>query len=252
MSKAVMTIHGFLTDTEDFGILYDCLTPLYDEVYKVKIPGHNDPVDFKLFNKTDTINTVLNAFDYLKSRHDTVDVVGFSMGGALATMLSALRDVNKVVLMAPSNMYINMMSFYRTAKFYFAKYNDTYNKVEGDRKTRSAAANKEVDKYRQNAKNAMAIALKRIIPNLSFHTYGVFRSLMMFANETLDNAAPVTVPALLLYGELDELVPALSMDYVKARFSDIKVKVYPDIGHAMMVTNRKRFLCKTITNFLAK
>ena len=58
MSKAVMTIHGFLTDTKDFGRLYDYLG-FYDEVVPYKVPGHNDGEPFDKFNKEDTVAGIL-------------------------------------------------------------------------------------------------------------------------------------------------------------------------------------------------
>lgn len=48
MSKAVLTVHGFLTDIKDFGRLYDYLD-FYDEVVPYKVPGHNDGESFDKF-----------------------------------------------------------------------------------------------------------------------------------------------------------------------------------------------------------
>ena len=53
-----MTIHGFLTDTKDFGRLYDYLG-FYDEVVPYKVPGHNDGEPFDKFNKEDTVAGIL-------------------------------------------------------------------------------------------------------------------------------------------------------------------------------------------------
>ena len=49
----------------------------------------------------------LEEFDELERKCEIVDVMGFSMGGALATYLSQVRKINKLILIAPANYYFN-------------------------------------------------------------------------------------------------------------------------------------------------
>ena len=138
MSRAVMTIHGFLTDTKDFGRLYDYLD-FYDEVKPCEIPGHNGKLDFTKFTVESTLVEVTGCFDRLKREHDEVDVVGFSMGGALASYLAVTRKVNRCVLMAPANKYLNPRFVFDAMKYYIALQQTTYKSTQGKLSQKVAA-----------------------------------------------------------------------------------------------------------------
>ena len=107
-----MTIHGFLTTTDDFGRLNQYLDH-YDEIAVVQIPGHNGKTNFSLFTMQSTINTVLSTFDTLAKKHDQVDVIGFSMGGACAARMSVERKdaIKKLVLMSPAGDMYEILNF---------------------------------------------------------------------------------------------------------------------------------------------
>lgn len=251
MSKAVMTIHGFLTDINDFGVLYNHLEPQYDEIVKCTIPGHDgEVVDFKLFNKDDTLKNVFDTFDELKSRHDSVDVIGFSMGGALASMLACVKDINRVVLVSPSNKYINMRAALRILRFYVVEFNEGLREGEGKLADKLKHADDQMKDYKENSKLSLDMAFKRILPNISFHTYRVFRDLMIFCNKTLEDKISVEAPTLMLWGKLDELVPYSSIAHLEKHFSNHTVKTYEDIGHAMLMTSRGEDLSLDILEFL--
>lgn len=242
MTKAVITIHGFLTDTKDFGRLYDYLD-FYDKVVPFEVPGHNGDVDFSLFTTQDTIQSLLTTFDNLSAKYNCVDVVGFSMGGALATFLCACRNVRKAVFLAPSNRYINWVSPLSAVKFYI--------RFAADMVKKKQFQTDEVKNYFENSALSAQIAYKRILPNINLHTFAVFKELMDMSNAAVEKASPVKVPALLLWGELDELVPKTSIDFVCKHFSDVMTQFIPDIGHAMLYTNKDNMLINRIVNFLS-
>ncbi len=252
MTKAVMTIHGFLTDIYDFGGLYDGLKDSYDHIHKCKVPGHNDNVDFKQFTVDATINTVLADFDKLSNEYDEVDVVGFSMGGALTTYLCTQRNVHKAVLIAPANKYYNYASTLRAITFYYKQYADVLRNTSGTLGERIREADKFMKDYRANNLKSIKIALMRLLPNLSLHTYTTFRDIVKTCNAALEEKGDkgIKVPTLLQWGELDELVPKTSKEYVSQYFEDITVKTYPDIGHSMLMTSRADTLIADIRKFL--
>lgn len=253
MTKALMTIHGFLTDIYDFGELYDGIADMYDHIHKCKVPGHNDKVDFKQFTVSQTIDTVLNDFDNLQKQYDQVDVVGFSMGGALTTYLCARRPVHKAVLLAPSNKYNNHFATTKSVAFYYNQYIKLLNNCTGTLGARLREAQKIMQQYRNNSVVATRIALRRLLPNLSVHTYSVFKELMSVCNKALDDSGEqgIDTPTLLLWGELDELVPRKSLDHIKSYFANIKSHYYSDIGHAMMLSSRAKSIIFDMRKFLA-
>lgn len=250
MSKAVMTIHGFLTDTDDFGRLYEYLN-FYDEVRAFKVPGHNGEVDFSLFTVNDTINDVIACYDTLRARHDTVDVVGFSMGGALASYLCAKRDVNKVVFLSPANKYLNLSSPISALKFYLRFIKESYTATEGKFKRKLLVTRNEMEPYRKNMAASAQVAAKRILPNISIHTFNVFRKLVNMANNAVDIKDKLDTPALLLWGKLDELVPLASVQYIEKHFTNCVTELVEDLGHAMLMTNKDNILINKVIKFLS-
>lgn len=249
MSKAVMTIHGFLTSTEDFGVLYDMLDG-YDEVVKCQIPGHAEKIDYKLFTIDATLFKVLDTFDELKSRHDQVDVVGFSMGGALASWLCTKRAVNKVVLIAPANKYLNFNSLFSMVKFYCETYADAYKNSHGEVRQRLRAANASLAPHAENNTLSFKLAIKRWLPNINISTYNTFKTLIKICNQALEAKGQMDVPTLIMWGELDELVPKSSVKLVQKYFTNAQTITYNDVGHAMLMTNRGPALSKDIVSFL--
>lgn len=245
MSKAVMTIHGFLTDTKDFGRLYDYLD-FYDEVVAYKVPGHNDGESFDNFTVESTINGVLACFDQLAEKYDTVDVVGFSMGGALTSYLCARRAVNKAVFIAPSNRYFNLNSPIAMIKFYF-KYILRWLNAKNDR----AESNEEIRRAVQNSAVSAGIAIKRIFPSVDLHTFSVFQDLMELVCDVVDIKQTVLTDSLLLWGVLDELVPRSSVEYIQKHFPNAESVIYDDVGHAMLYTNRDNVIIQKIVGFLS-
>ena len=163
MKKALMTIHGFLTDIKDFGRLYEHLC-MYDKVVACKIPGHNGKVDFRKFTVENTLKAVLHCYDQLAKDYDQVDVVGFSMGGVLASYLCTQRNVHKVVLVAPANKYINLSSPLSTLKFYLRFVADTYTKTVGSIQERISCTQKALSPYVDNTIATSNMALRRFFP----------------------------------------------------------------------------------------
>ena len=249
MSKALMTIHGFLTVVEDFGRLYDYLD-CYDEVIKVEIPGHNGEVDFDKFTVESAQEAVLSAYDRLSEIHDEVDVVGFSMGGALTTWLCVERKVHKAVLVAPSNRYINVLMPLEAAKFYGGVGISAYKDTDGGLVDKHEAFKAAFQPYGENISTSGKIAVERTLKYLNPHTYGVFRKLMRLANKAVVEKSPVTTPTFILWGKLDELVPYRSIKFVLKHFTNAECNIYPDIGHAMLYTNRDNLLIADMMNFL--
>ena len=246
-----MTIHGFLTVKEDFGRLYDYLD-CYDEVLAVELPGHNGEVDFDKFTVDSTKQAVLSAYDDLRARHDEVDVVGFSMGGALTTWLSAERDVHRAAMVAPANRYVNAMMPFEALKFYGGVRLGTFFKTKGSIKDKRKAVKETFAPYSQNIATSNKIAKERTFKYMNFHTFGVFRDLIRMSNRSVEEHSPVNTPSLVLWGKLDELVPERAMLFVQKHFPNVQCVVYPDVGHAILASHRDGDAIAEIMKFLTE
>ena len=250
-----MTIHGFMTVKEDFGRLYDYLD-CYDEVLAMETPGHNGDSKLDEFNMEDTFKTVLSCYDKLRAKHDTVDVVGFSMGGALTTWLCGQRDVHRVVLLSPANKYLNFLMPFETVKLY----NEHSLKPLLDKKSKQTLEEKqyEIKKFFSTYFENVAATLKVLIGNvheernLTPRIYNEFRKIIKQCNKMVEEHSPIQTPTLVLWGKLDELVPHRSVKYILEHFINSENKVYDDIGHAMLYTNHDDMLITDIMQFLTE
>ena len=250
MTRAVMTIHGFLTDTTDFGRLYDYLG-FYDKVVPCEIPGHNGKVDFSLFTVDSTIETVNACFDSLAEKYDEVDVVGFSMGGALASYIAATKKPRKCVLMAPANKYLNPRFMFDALKYYVGLQHKTYKSAQGKMREKVSAVRETMQPYHRNISACLKLEFDKILPNLNRHTYTVFSKLIKLINKSLDESVAIDVQTLILRGDLDDLVPRSSVDYLKEHFTNCTEEQFEDVGHGMLYTNRDNVIIPKVVQFLS-
>ncbi len=99
----VLGIHGYTGYPGELAYLAKGLTKAGYHVMVPRLPGHGTiGEDFARTGMHDWLNTVVEAYIELHSQHDQVYVIGHSMGGALALILSSIFPVEKLVLLAPA------------------------------------------------------------------------------------------------------------------------------------------------------
>lgn len=101
-SKAVLMIHGYIGSPTDYGRLPELVNRLGYTVAVPLLPGHGrDPREFSKISAQELIDYVDAEYLKLAKTHDEVIVIGFSMGGALATLLESKYQFKQLVLLAP-------------------------------------------------------------------------------------------------------------------------------------------------------
>jgi carboxylesterase len=99
---ACLLVHGFLSSRQDYADLPERLAARGITVRAMRLPGHGTtPMDFAGQPEGALLGAVRQEYRNLTRDHDRVYVVGFSMGGALATLLASEEPVTKLVLLAP-------------------------------------------------------------------------------------------------------------------------------------------------------
>ena len=106
MKKAILLLHGWLSDINDFDCLMPSLETMYDHVERVSYSGHGED-DPNNFDDNETFDSLDKKLKELQLKYEIIDVLGFSMGGALAVYLSQHYAFNKLVLLAPDNQFLN-------------------------------------------------------------------------------------------------------------------------------------------------
>jgi carboxylesterase len=123
-TRACLLLHGVVGSRQDFDDLGRRLAEAGFHVRMARLPGHGtSPRDFAGQSADDLYRGALEELRALRGEYAQVDVVGFSMGGALATLLAAEEPVDRLVLAAP---YYGV-----TYKFYYILPPETWNAAVG-------------------------------------------------------------------------------------------------------------------------
>jgi carboxylesterase len=113
-SPGVLLLHGFGDTPQTLALLARRLHKSGYSLYAPLLPGHGrDMAAFDKSRASDWIDAARSAFVEMRARHDSVSVVGLSMGGALAVLIAAeVGDIPALVLIAP---YVGMPRLLRAA-----------------------------------------------------------------------------------------------------------------------------------------
>lgn len=108
--KALICLHGLLSTKADFNKIQFRLKDHYDTIVCYDMPGHGgNPLSFS----TSTIQKFLiDIYDSLRIKYDTIDLIGYSMGGVFACFLQSVRRIHRMVLLAPSYRYLNLKNYH--------------------------------------------------------------------------------------------------------------------------------------------
>lgn len=245
MSRAVLLLHGFATDIDDFAPLLKSLNTIYDEIDLKLIPGHGQNDHLKNFKVKETFLFVNREFEYLKNNYDEVDIIGFSMGGALATYLASKYDVTNLVLLAPANEYLNPQLVFSRARYLFeylySRFNPQLDDITKNRIERGQ------NQLHEDDKKSFDITMKKLIPNYNIRSISTFSKIVKHCN---DNLKQIEARTLIIWGDCDQLVPLSSIEFVVEHCKNVTVKMMPRISHLMLNSSEASKLVKEIIKFL--
>jgi carboxylesterase len=102
-SPGVLLLHGFGDTPQTLALLARKLHKSGYSLYAPLLPGHGRNMDaFGKSRAADWIAAAKSALAEMRRRHNSVSIVGLSMGGALGVLLAAeLDDIPALVLIAP-------------------------------------------------------------------------------------------------------------------------------------------------------
>jgi len=100
--RACLLLHGWLTGPADFGDLPEALGRAGWDVHAPLLYGHGTHPRAMLDITADKmLDTAREQYEELQARYDRVALIGFSAGGAVATLLARERLPDRLVLVAP-------------------------------------------------------------------------------------------------------------------------------------------------------
>ncbi len=108
--RALICIHGLLSCKADFSFYNQTLYNYYDMIANYDLPGHGE--NQLKFNSNNIKKFIVAVYDSLVYKYETIDVIGYSMGGVIACYLQSVRPVNRLVLLAPAYRYLNLKNYH--------------------------------------------------------------------------------------------------------------------------------------------
>ncbi|NLD26881.1 MAG: alpha/beta fold hydrolase [Acholeplasmataceae bacterium] len=249
MSKVCLLLHGWLGDTNDFAPIFPFLEKNYDHIECLTYPGHGPGEDYSDFTGEATVELVSKSFEKLEREYTTIDVIGFSMGGALATYLANKYEFRKLVLLAPANRYFNfylpfskVKSFvkyaYELQKAYLKRDQGTKEQIKGRFK---AILQDDLASFR--------FAKEKYLKPYIRQAYREFKSIIELTKASVKE---IKNPCFIAWGKLDQLVPKESVDMLyELCISDKKeLKIYEDLSHLLLLSSNCEELVTDIVKFL--
>ena len=186
MKKVCVLLHGYLGDEADFGLLPKALKPHYDEVIMCTMPGHVSIDRIYTFTFEETVKMLYEVIEsYIKDC--VVDIIGYSLGGVMASYLAKQYYFHRVVLISPSIKFLNF-NFPRL----ISKHLNTL-KEESEK---------------QSTKDLFKADFGYIWYRFTTRfTMSTFKTFLKFVDVNNKMQEKIKAPLLLVKGELDELVP---------------------------------------------
>ncbi|MBP5446015.1 MAG: alpha/beta fold hydrolase [Acholeplasmatales bacterium] len=231
--KAALLLHGFATSIYDYYSIMPFLKKRYDAIFLEDLPGHGKDRDLDNFTVENVLNFVNKRFDEIKAEYEFVDVYGYSMGGVLATYLGVKKEVNRVILLAPANKYVNARIF--------------ATKIRKDLSINSSGEEVRKEVIKENGKIGIEIVKNDLLPRYNVKTISTFISLVRVCNESLKQT---NVKTLLVRGDMDEFVPEKSSKFIQKYFLNFREEVIQDMGHLMLKSRNYRLILNKIRDFL--
>ena len=238
---ACLLLHGWITTPADFGGLPQALDEAGWDVFAPLQAGHGTtPRALKGITPDKLLDTARGHYGALRGRYGRVVLIGFSMGGAMATILAAEQPPDRLVLIAPFCGVRHKWYYVLPPRWW----NTLLSPVVGyvPRPKSCVYCN------RPEGKDA-------ILTYDAFHTdaagalFALRHKLLRKTDLTM-----LTMPTLLVYGRCDETCSPEATDALFARLpADPKQRVVlPDSNHHLLHDYDRQQAIATIVEFVGK
>lgn len=224
---ACLCIHGFTGSPMEVEPLaeyiqhhtnWECVIPT--------LPGHGNELRLEGIMYNEWLQHAEESLKDLLKRHETVYVVGFSMGGLIASYLATKYPVKKLILLSAAAYYINFAQLQKDIRIICADF------FQG-----RIRENEQFTRYMNKIKSTPLAATIQ------------FRKLVQYVKPLLPN---IHVPTLIAQGEKDGIVPLKSASYLyhTIRAENKKIIYVEESKHLICHCDRRETLFQEIITFL--
>ncbi|MDX8362826.1 alpha/beta hydrolase [Cytobacillus sp. IB215316] len=220
-----LCIHGFTGGPYEVQPLVDYLTQETNwEIVTPVLPGHGEQLSLTGVSYTKWIDCVEEELKKLLDKFDTLYLIGFSMGGVIASYLAAKYPISKLVLLSAAVYYTN-------PKQLISDVHDLF-------KLGLQGKIHENELYERYKKKIIATPLSAIIQ---------FQQLVRMVRPVLEK---ISVPTLIVQGKCDGIVPMKSAEYIHQTISSARKKlIYIESAkhHVCYCDERKELFAEVYT-----
>ena len=224
---ACLCIHGFTGSPMEVEPLaeyiqkhtnWECAIPT--------LPGHGSELSLKGIMYNEWIQHAEEALKDLLKRHEIVYVVGFSMGGLIASYLATKFPIKKLILLSAAAYYVNFAQLHQDIRIICADF------FKG-----RIRENEQYNRYMNKIKSTPLAATIQ------------FRKLIQYVKPLLAN---IHVPTLIAQGEKDGIVPLKSASYIynTIRAENKKMICVEESKHLICHCEKRETLFQEIITFL--
>ncbi|UCZ52618.1 alpha/beta fold hydrolase [Bacillus shivajii] len=222
-----LCLHGFAGTPKEIDVITKHFEKKKWLVYSPVLPGHDDiETGLKKVTYKEWVYAATVAVEELLKRCEKVYVVGFSMGGMIASYIASKYPVDKLVLLSAAAYYINPKQIVSEVTGWV---------LEG---IRGSLDDVELYKfYREKIKKTPLVATKE------------FAKMVRQLRPYLDN---IKAPTLIIQGESDGLVPRKSAQYIYEHIQSENKKLFyfPNAKHYIWFGDEREEMLKEIEHFL--
>lgn len=225
--KGCLCIHGFTGAPYEVEPLVAYLSERTDWIFKVPtLPGHGEKLKLKGIHYEQWIQHAEQELIKLLQTCDEVYIIGFSMGGMIASYLAAKYPVDKLILLSAAAYYMNPRQLAADVKLIIR------------------------DVFQRNlAENALFHQYKRKIKQTPLTATWQFRRLVSFIKPYLPQ---VLSPTFIAQGDCDGIVPLKSAEYLyeKIGAKQKKLTFIKNSKHHICYCEEKDALFSQVLDFL--
>lgn len=224
-----LIIHGFTGGPYEVDPLARFLKENTDWHIEVPtLPGHGRNLDLKDVSYRKWIHAAEDVLQQLNRKYDRIYLIGFSMGGMIASYLAAKYKVDNLVLLAPSGKFLSL------------------------RQMTLDIASVAADGMRGNlGKNKLYLHYKKKMGTIPFKANIEFLKLVKFTRRYLKK---VKSPVLIAQGQQDGMVPYKTAYYLEKEINSKQKEVvfFERSRHLICLGDDKDMLNKMVYEFLVR
>ncbi len=237
--QALILIHGFTEDCEiSFSSLLESVKFKKFDIIKYTISGHGNST--KCFDCDDELENIKQFTEDIISKYNQVCIIGFSLGGVLASYVASIYDIDKLVLIAPAFKYLKS--------------------VDISKNILSAA--KEIASAK-NFDEGVDILVEKHYPDdtvfkdakyIDKEFFAQFRTFTKLVEKAKNEIKEIKCPTLIIHGNCDEIIPVSSSLYALNLITNNNklLIVAPDTLHRVLKSKDANKYYLMIQEFICK